>query len=214
MAQIKVEKKFVEGHKTLFLVSMILIILSLIITAVFTKHYLHPLFHWVLVIVLSIALLVFTYYFSYRDDTATLGNSRKDIPKGFMIGAWFFYVLVVLASATSARTNSVEDCWPKKPLADAQGNIPDADAYIDFFKDRSCSRILLDEPAQDYIRTNHKLPYWIMTPDGYTSDVIGWINYYSNHPQNPYDLKSMTAEERQGFYDSRKLPSRILFKEK
>jgi hypothetical protein len=203
--KIQIDRTTIKEHKILFFGSGLLILIGIILNIAYTKHYKHPFGEWVVLIAMSIALLGFTYYFSTREDNASVqpGIGRPAINLAWMFVGWLLFALVVYSTATIARTDRVENCIPGQNLSPEQT----PQEWIDFYENCPGSNLLFDQPAKDYILQNRKKPFWLMDKSGYTSDPVGWWNWYTHDPVNPYQL---TQGVQDTLYKTGFLPERLL----
>jgi hypothetical protein len=145
--------------------------------------------------------------FVYHFNQTVQGEDATKVIWKWILATLFFAIIVIGVGVISKSQRN--QCIPKTVLVDSKGNIPDPAAYINFHSSCADNKLVYDEPAKEYIMTNHHQPSWIMSADGHTSDPVGWWNYYSTNPKNPYQLNDSVKKE---LFTTYYLPKEVLIK--
>lgn len=199
---ITIERKYVEGHIGMFILTAVFVLLTIVLTAVDTRFFHHAAGMWIIALVGGILLFALCYFLARRDDNLP-ANSNQSANWWVLILACIIYTVSIVGTGATQRTDRQEACIPGKVLTPEKT----PQEWIDFYSKCPSSNLLLDEPAKDYILTNHKLPDWLMQKDGHTSNPVGWWRYYSSHPKNPYKLDQSVQTE---LYNTYTLPRHTL----
>lgn len=176
-------------HKGFLLAMAVFILVGLIFNVVNTKHLVHPVMHWIVVLAISVGYALFVWRYANNVDNEDAGKTWWKL----LLPTVLFFVISYGISLLSKDNRS--GGIPKGVLVYNNGHIENPDEYIAFHKQVTDNKIKIhfDAETEAFIKANNELPEWVVI-GRYTADPVGWIRAHPNADAATKDKVLRTRE--------------------